>query len=222
MRLVAIHQPNFFPWLGYFDKVRQADAFVFLDAVRYPKNTWINRVKLNIGGEARWTTCPVQRGAKHICGAQIDDTRPWRAKLLRTLQTNYSRAENFGPAMQALFPLVTAPESNLAEFNITAIKAIADLIGLRVAWFRQSELPHHGSANELLVSLVQSTGGNAYLLGGGADGYHDAAAFENASIKVVQQNFTQQVYGSEGEFLPGLSVIDWLMRTGAWHKLERK
>jgi hypothetical protein len=66
MRLCAIHQPNFFPWLGYFDKINRADVFVFLDQVAYPKSgssmgSWCNRVKINIAGVASWISCPVVR-----------------------------------------------------------------------------------------------------------------------------------------------------------------
>ena len=64
MILVAIHQPNFFPWLGYFDKIRRADFFILLDDVQYPKTgagSWSNRVKVMINGEGRWLTAPVDR-----------------------------------------------------------------------------------------------------------------------------------------------------------------
>jgi hypothetical protein len=69
MALVTIHQPNFFPWLGYFDKIRQSDIFIFLDAVDYPRagsggmGSGVNRVRVAIQGEARWVTCPLRRFA---------------------------------------------------------------------------------------------------------------------------------------------------------------
>src|SRR4029078_5615477 len=95
MALVAIHQPNFFPWLGYFDKIRQSDIFIFLDAVDYRPpgegrmGSWVNRVRLAIDGEARWVTCPVRRLAMGtpILAAQIDDNQPWRGKILHTTPT---------------------------------------------------------------------------------------------------------------------------------------
>jgi hypothetical protein len=62
--VVAIHQPNFLPWLGFFDKLARADVFVLLNSVQFPrtsKGTWINRVKLLVGGEARWATVPIVR-----------------------------------------------------------------------------------------------------------------------------------------------------------------
>jgi hypothetical protein len=220
--LVAAHQPNFFPWLGYIDKIRRADAFVFLDAVDYPRagssgmGSWVNRVRLAIQGEARWVTCPVMRMplGTPILTVEIDNRQPWRKKLLRTLQMNYSKAANFDDTMALLMPLIERTQSNLAAFNIAAITTIAARLGLSTRFLRQSELPHKGKATELIISLVKAAGGTAYLAGGGAGGYQVDDLFARHGVDLVYQNFTERPYGSPDDFIPGLSVIDYLMRDG--------
>jgi WbqC-like protein family len=220
--LVAIHQPNFFPWLGYFDKIRRADVFVFLDQVAYPRagsggmGSWVNRVRLNIQGEARWITCPLQRmtqGAP-ILAAAIDDKQFWRRNLVRTLETNYRRARRFDETMALLRPLIEAPQTNLAAFNISAIGAIATRLGANARFVRQSELPHEGAATALLVSLVKAVGGGAYLAGGGAEGYQQDELFEAHGLRLVAQNFAPTPYGEPEAWRPGLSAIDYLMHDG--------
>ncbi|WP_166305708.1 WbqC family protein [Bradyrhizobium sp. 26S5] len=220
--LVAIHQPNFFPWLGYFDKIRRADVFVLLDAVDYPRSgsggmgSWSNRVRIAIQGEARWATCPVHRlplGAP-LNAAEIDDGRPWRRKMIATLQASYGKAPRFREAMGLLQPLVEQHETNLAAFNIAAIKAITEHLGLATRFERQSELPHAGKATELLISLVKAVGGDAYLAGGGATGYQQDELFEQHGVRLVSQGFAPQPYGPHEAFIPGLSVIDYLMWDG--------
>ncbi len=79
MVVVAIHQPNFLPWLGYFDKVAKSDVFVFLDSVQAPKTggSWLNRVRLAMNGEARWVTAPIDRtfhGVKRVHELEFGST----------------------------------------------------------------------------------------------------------------------------------------------------
>lgn len=215
-KIVAIHQPNFFPWLGYFDKIRRADVFVFLDDVQYTKQSWINRVRLNIQGEARWITCPVRRNtmAGSIRFAEIDDTKDWRTRLQKTLEANYGRATHFASTMELLGPLIEARDTSLGEFNMRAVKTITDTLGIETELRRQSEISVSGASNELLVSLVTACGGDAYLIGGGADGYHDQQAFDAAGLRVIPQAYTPSTYGPPDRYIPGLSVIDYLMHEG--------
>lgn len=220
--LIAIHQPNFFPWLGYFDKIRRADAFVFLDAVDYPRSgsggmgSWCNRVRVAIQGEPRWITCPVQRMplGSPISTVSIDDRQAWRGKLMRTLEANYRKAPRYTQTIELLAPLIHSPISNLATFNIAAITAIATHLGLTARFLRQSELPHDGQATNLLVTLVQAAGGDAYLAGGGAGGYQEDLLFAESGLRLVTQGFAPRAYGDPTRFLPGLSVIDYLMHDG--------
>lgn len=221
--VVAIHQPNFFPWLGYFDKIRRADIFILLDAVAYPRagsggmGSWCNRVRLAVQGEARWVTCPLRRAplGTPIATTEIDDSQSWRAKLLRTLDVNYGKAPQFATCMTMLEPLIRAPESNLATFNIRAIEAIATHLGLSTTRFiRQSTLSYSGRATELLISLVKAVGGSTYLSGDGAAGYQRDELFAENDIGLLKQNFSLSPYGEPSHFIPGLSVIDYLMRDG--------
>ncbi len=220
--LVAIHQPNFFPWLGYFDKIRRADIFVFLDNVDYPRSgsggmgCWTNRVQLSIAGRPHWVTCPIKRlsARQPILAAEIDDRQPWRKKFIRTLEANYGRATQFSSAMEFLLPLVASADSNLSSFNIAAIRKIAQRLGVEAKFVRQSETDSHGTSTELLISLVKAVGGVAYLSGDGAGDYQDGAMFKREGIELTYQRFVQHPYGPRERFLPGLSVVDYLMHDG--------
>lgn len=218
-RICAIHQPNFFPWLGYFDKLKTADVFVFLDAVDYPKSgsgmgSWSNRVRVDIQGEARWVGCNLQRfsGALPIKDVRMSESGAWREKLIKTLQINYRRAPNFKMAMDILEPLILAPTDNLADFNIAAILTLTEHLGIEVTTVRQSELRVAGKATQLLVNLTKELGCDTYLCGGGADGYQDDDLFASFGLKLRYQRFCPQPYGDPSAFIPGLSVIDYLMK----------
>lgn len=217
-QLCAIHQPNFFPWMGYFDKIRLADVFVFLDNVDYPRSgsggmgSWSNRVKVDVQGKPAWFGCPIDK--KTSDGAIVDvkiaaDPR-WKKKSLKTLQMNYAKAPNFDQALPVLEDLIAYETSSLSEFNIHAVKTLSDILGLRTRFVRQSELGTSQSSTALLVEICQSVECDTYLAGGGAGGYQEDDLFENAGVTLRYQDFTPKSYGRPDRFIPGLSVIDYI------------
>ena len=176
-KIIAIHQPNFFPWLGYFDKIIKSDLFIILDDVQFPKKggSWSNRVKLLISGQECWITAAIDRsfhGTRTICEMRFHSNNPWREKLLKTIDYNYRSHPFYNETMDLISPLLLNTEDNIAEYNIYAINTIVQKLDLDVVKLkRSSELPHKGSSNHLLCSLTQEVGGKKYLCGGGADGW---------------------------------------------------
>lgn len=221
-KVVAIHQPNFFPWLGYFDKIARADVFILLDNVQFPKKggNWSNRVKLIINGQAAWVTMPVVRsyhGTRLINQMQINNATPWRNKLLKTIQINYSRAPFFDALFPLLSELVNNPTDQLATYNLATIYALMENLELdRSKLVLGSSLNVAGQATDLLISMVKAVGGTAYLAGGGASGYQEDEKFAAAGIELIYQNFEHPVYAQVNtkQFVPGLSIIDSVINGG--------
>ena len=220
MNLVAIHQPNFLPWLGYFDKIRQADVFVVLDNAQYSRGSWTNRVKLLVSGAPAWVTVPVVRahdGFKTIAETQVDDHGPWRDKVLKTIALNYGRAPHFDTIFPWLSELIQSSITAIGAYNLHAIRAITEAIHIDAEKLRlASGLAADGRATTLLASLVRAAGGDTYLAGGGASGYQDDAAFTEAGLGVRYQTFRHPTYSqfNSTEFVAGLSVVDALMNCG--------
>ena len=221
-KMVAIHQPNFFPWLGYFNKIAWADLFIVLDNVQFPKKggTYSNRVQLVVNGQAAWVTMPVVRayhGLRRINEMQINNATPWRAKSLKTIRMNYSRALFFEVVFPFLTELVNNLTDNLVEYNLFAISSLAASLGIETSkLILSSALTVEGHATDLLISIVKVVGGTTYLCGGGAPRYQQDERFVEAGIELVYQNFEHPVYPQSNtqEFIPGLSIIDALMNCG--------
>jgi len=221
-KVVAIHQPNFFPWLGFFDKIARADIFILMDNVQFPKKGggWSNRVQLVVNGQVAWVTMPVVRsfhGTRLINEMQIDNSTPWREKLLRTVQANYARA----PFFEQMFPFFTDlmhnPTNSLADYNKTVIRTLTAAIGLDTSRLvTGSTLDTEGAATDLLISMTRVAGGNAYLCGGGASGYQEDDKFMAAGVELIYQDFKHPVYPQVNteSFIPGLSIVDTLMNCG--------
>ena len=221
-RIVAIHQPNFFPWLGYFDKMAQADVFVWLDDAQFAKSgagTWSNRVRLLVGGSPRWVTMPVRRdyhGTRLTNEMQIDERQPWREKLLKTIRLHYRKARHFEDVFPAIAGLVEDRTDRLADYNRAAIGAIAQRVRIDVGkCVAASSLAVDARATDRLIAIVQRVGGTAYLSGGGAGGYQDETMFREAGLELIFQQFEHPVYPQgAAEFCAGLSIIDSLMHCG--------
>ena len=222
MTVVAIHQPNFFPWLGYFDKIARADHFVFLDHVQYQKTggAWSNRVRLLVSGRAEWVTAPIDRsfhGVRSVAEIEFAERSSWRDKLLKTLAASYGRAPYYGETMACLEHLVVNPETNLARYNIHAIDKLVAHLGLRPPTrHRSSALGVDAHATDLLISIARRVGADTYLCGGGAAEYQDDGAFAGSGVVLQYQDFQHPQYDQRhgGAFIPGLSIVDALMHCG--------
>lgn len=196
--------------------------FVFLDEVAYPRagssgmGSWVNRVRIAIQGRPQWITCPLRRysGVQLINDVQIDNSVPWRAKLARTLEMNYRKAPRFEEAIEILRSLIESEARKISDFNIAAIQKLADVFGLVCEFRRQSEMAAEGSGTELLAKLTRGANCAIYMCGGGAAEYQQDELFPNFGIELRYQVFEPQPYGNPETFVPGLSVIDYLMHAG--------
>lgn len=223
-RVVAIHQPNFFPWLGYFNKIVRADVFIVLDHVQFPKprGSWTNRVKVLVNGEAVWATAPVEHnysGFRRIDEIRLDESTPWRRKLVNLLQPNYARARAFKEVFPGVRGWIECTDTRLADYNLNAIAASCAALGLPAAHFvRSSTLGVEGEKSALLVGLVKAVSGTVYLSGDGAGEYMQDELFADAGIAVEYQRFQHPVYPQgSGPFVPGLSILDAMLHCGYEH-----
>lgn len=216
-RVVAIHQPNYLPWLGYFRKIARADTFVFLDDVQFSKGSYINRVQVLAGKSAKWLSVPVTASiALQINQTQIAKA-DWRADHLARLQAYYRTAPAFAtvfPGLEEMF--ASAQGDTIAAVNESLIRALAGRIGLDTVFVRSSDLGHETlSADERLAALVSDLGGTAYLSGGGGAKYQDPATFAAAGIALAFNDLDFAPYDQRRDaFVAGLSILDCLFWTG--------
>lgn len=222
-KVVAIHQPNFFPWLGYFNKVARADVFIMHDNVQFPRTgggTWVNRVRILVKGAPAWLTMPVRRsrvGSQLIHEVRINEQAAWRRKCLDTLRHSYRRAPHFTavyPFLEALFQYQT---DRVADFNTHALRTVLDKLQMPSVTIESgTTLGLQGKGTDLLIAMVKAVGGDTYMCGGGASGYQEDEKFEAAGLGLFHQDFHQAEYQQAGakEFAPGLSIIDALMNCG--------
>jgi hypothetical protein len=229
--IVSVHQPCYMPWLGYLQRMAQADVFVLLDHVQFERANFQNRTRIRMHSgsprgpdyEARWLTVPVvQRSQKErIVEKEIDNgaagPRLWSAIHFATLRHAYREAAYFNLYMPALEELLEARWHRLVDLNQAMLELLRDAFGIRTPLVRSSELGVQGAKSALVLEICRALGADRFLGGmGGSRAYLDREAFARADIAVAWQEFRHPVYAQCGSapFMAGLSSLDLLLNCG--------
>lgn len=221
--IVSIHQPCYLPWLGYLQRMAEADVFVLLDHVQFERANYQNRTRILVDGEPRWLTVPViQRSQKEtILEKEIDNRlqgpRHWGRVHAATLRHAYRDAPCANLYLPALREILDARWERLVDLDVAMLEVLRDAFGIRTRLVRSSELNVAGAKSELILNLCRAVGADALLAGlGGSRDYLDRAAFERNGVRIVYQQFEHPVYAQRGDapFIKGLSSLDMLLNCG--------
>ncbi len=222
--IIAIHQPNFIPWIGYFFKISRCDVFVLLDNVQYTKNGFINRNRIKTPQGENWLTLPVIQSGKF--GQDIKDTQIVNKdytvkKTLASITANYKKAKYYDKYFNEFSNVLNTSDDNLCNLNSSIIKWIAADLDIKTKMIYASELNGiTGESTERLVSICKKLNGTDYLAGLGAKKYQEDHLFNSENINVINTPFKHPVYPQLWkEFLPSMSIMDLLFNCGPESKI---
>jgi hypothetical protein len=218
MRL-AIMQPTYLPWLGYFDLIDQVDHFVFLDQVEFSSRSWQRRNRIKTSQGLKWLTVPVRQRRHQVITEVEIALHDFGHKHMRTIQTYYARASYFGPTYEGLCRFLDGGRSwrMLADLNIELITWLSEFLGVRVRLHRSSALGQQGKRTGLLARICEKLGCEEYLspLGSAVYLLEEQAQMTDAGIRVLFQHYAHPTYVQLfPPFLPYASVIDLLLNEG--------
>ena len=216
-RTVSIHQPAYLPWLGYFDKIRQADCFVYLDTVQFQKQSFQNRNKIRTADGWAWLTVPVETKGKLYDTAlkdlTINNRIDWRRKHRAAIEMNYRKAPCFETVMHWLAQFYDRDWPRLSDLCFEMTQTFNRALDIETKILKSSAMQGlDGSKGDLVLNICRALGAERYLSGSLGRGYLDADAFEQAGIELVYQDYAhpsyRQIYPG---FEPYMAVIDLLM-----------
>ncbi len=221
---VAIHQPNYLPWFGYFHKIARADVFVFLDDVQYTKGGYTNRVRILSPKGPKWLTVPVKVHLGDLINQVFPIREDWPRSHIDTLRGMYDGA----PAFRKVWPdvrglLESVPVADLAAVNMHLVRGLAGLLGLSCTFRCSSDLELASASDERLVGIVSLVApGGTYLSGRGAAKYQDPDKFAAAGlgfeyVGFQHPSYAQGVHPGVESFEQGLSVLDAVFHVG-WER----
>ncbi|CAM5200476.1 WbqC-like protein OS=Ureibacillus acetophenoni OX=614649 GN=SAMN05877842_104124 PE=4 SV=1 [Ureibacillus acetophenoni] len=213
---IAIHQPNYLPWIGFFDKLDQVDRFVLLDTAQYSKGNFINRNQIKSPQGALPLTVPIKNKLKPINELVIDHQRKWQVQHWKSIEANYKKAPYWSMYKDGFEKIYLQKWDQLAPLNIALIRHISSILNIKTEIFIESEFNiDFGKNNNRNVNIVSHLGGTVYVSGTGAKTYNKPDEFSERGIQLIYQDFKHPVYPQRfGKFESHLSIIDLIFNCG--------
>jgi hypothetical protein len=214
--ITFVHQPEYLPWIGFFDKLARSDVFVVYDDAQFEHGGFQNRNKIRTNTGWRWLTVPIiHNNPQKIKDVKIAASN-WRKEHLRIIEQHYNQTPYFEEYYPQLKEALLFNHELLIGLNLHLINLFSDFLGIEPKIVRSSEFPYCGEdRNEKLVSMCKFMGSDTYLSGYGARAYMDEALFFGSKIKLVWHNYVHPTYQQKYVgFEPFMSVVDLLFNMG--------
>ncbi len=215
MKIVTIHQPEHLSYLGFFHKVAMSNTLVLLDNVRYEKNYFQNRNRVNTSSGVRYITVPVTNIHSCISEVVIDKNYEFLCKKnIKTIEQAYGKCPYWRKYGDDFLSVYADYGEYLSPYNERLLKFILQVIGIDVDIIKASSLSVTGAKTELLASILQNIGADKYISGRSGREYLE---LEKMPVPVEFQQFVHPIYTQWGkvEFQPYMSAIDALFNVGS-------
>lgn len=219
MTRVAIMQPTYLPWIGYFGMIDQVDIFIIFDSVQFSKRSWQQRNQIKTASGPIWLTVPVASKGKHgqlINKVEIDIIRNYHTAHIASLKNNYSKAPYFSEYSPELFFLLEKRHMLISELTTELIVWFCKMLGIKTKIKYSGQMENTGTKADLLAMLCEQVDATEYFSAQGSREYlEDSDAFDKRSIPIKYNEYDHPEYPQLfGKFVPYMSIIDLLFNVG--------
>jgi len=221
---IAIMQPTFNPWLGYFDLIDYVDTFIFLDTVQLNQQSWQTRNKIKIQDKELMISIPIEKNKNKkelfIKDALIDFRKfDFRKKLLRTIKQNYKKSKHYDDVFDFISELILYETKYLSEYNINIIRNISKKLEInsKILILSNTDYISDTKKGDLVLDICKYFGVSKYVSPIGAKEYLDKSLndFKSFNIEVEYQHYNHPQYTQIGDtFIPYVGILDLLMNEG--------
>tara|TARA_B100000315_G_scaffold162007_1_gene150500 strand:+ start:860 stop:1543 length:684 start_codon:yes stop_codon:yes gene_type:complete len=217
--IVTIHQPNYFPYPGFFQKVLLSDIYVILDRAQFEFDI-TNRNKI-ITPEGSWSriSVPIKKGQKFfdVRNVEINNDQPWAEKNWDLICKSYNDSPFFDLYKTTLNSIFKKKWNLIFDLNFYTLKKAFEWLDIKTEFILDSELDVTGRSSEHLLNICKKLGATKYLSGPSGKNYLNEKIFEQSKIKVEYQKYDPIIYPQKyaKSFIPNLSILDLLFNTGS-------
>jgi hypothetical protein len=221
--IVTIHQPDFLPWLGFFNKVSLSDTLVIADHVQYRDDGFQNRNKIKTSQGPQWLTIPIIRDSgQPIFKVKVSTAKKsgksWSDLHLLTIQRNYARAPFYEQYIGLFQEIYSRPYELLADYNVEFIQTALNILGIQhVKILRTQQMNLQESKTGSVIEICKLVGGDKYISGIRGTRYLDEKSLDENGIKLLYNHYDHPTYNQQFMkfgFVPSMSIIDLLFNHG--------
>ena len=215
---VAVVQPSYIPWRGFFDIIHKVDLFVHYEDVQFTKQDWRNRNLIKGRYGLQWLTVPVNRDTMkgNIDEVLIANEKAWGEHHWNVIQMEYVDAPYFNQYADFFKDAYSRTWDKLTELDIYLTQEISKFLGIKTEFVRSPQFNSQGRSTDKLVDLLKKVGATYYLSGPSAQAYMETEKMEAAGIELDYIEYNYPEYPQlHGAFEPQVSVIDLLFNVGS-------
>lgn len=221
MLIASIHQPQYLPWLGYFDKIHQSDIFILHDDINFKKNDWQNRNKIKTTKGWEWLTIPLNyRFKRPIEKTPINNTINWQEKHLNKIKLNYKDSYHYNYLIDECEKFYAGNWEMLGPCNIDFILTCIRLLSIQTKIVLASTLNIKSTGTQKIIDLCRAVNAEAYLTDIHPKTNNDLLLLKKWGIQTIYQDYKHPIYNQLNQnkknpgFVSHLSIIDLLFNHG--------
>ena len=217
MTIVAIHQPEYLPWLGFFKKMINSEIFVFLDDAQFDKKGWQNRNRIRTKNGTVLLSVPVHAHSyPNINEITIDNNKNWAKRHKKSILYNYAKAPYFEEYKDFIESVFDKKFECLVDLNTKIIKFVMNELDIKTNIIFSSNLKISKKGSDRVLDICKAVDADYYITGTSwAQSHLKIEEFKKSNIHIEFQNLQHPIYKQiHGEFMPQMSIIDLLFNEG--------
>jgi hypothetical protein len=214
---VAVMQPYFFPYIGYFQLLNAVDEFIIHDNVQYTKKGWINRNRILVNGRVAYITLPVRKDSFRLEIKERFLANSWscdRKTMLARIANAYRKSPNYEHVYPLIEKCILFDTNSLSSFIINSLSLINEYLKIRTPILISSVIPidHELKAGKKVIALCKARHATEYINPIGGIELYKKDEFWREGIDLFFLKSHDITYGQyDQDFVPWLSIIDILM-----------
>lgn len=216
-----MHQPDYLPWLGYFNKIASVDTFIFFDTADFSKGGFHERNKIKTTTAWAYLTIPIPHQSlfKSLNETLLPENIKWANKHWRSLEHCYGRTLYWNAYKDFFKNLYTQIDSfkTLSDLNIEIITYMCRAFGLKTKLAKASDYKFDSNlkSTEAILAVIKQVGATEFLAGPSGKKYLQRDRFIDKNIELLFQEWQPKEYSQvHPPFIGGLSALDLLFNEG--------